>query len=563
MRTQIAVVERQPVVLHLLVALFVVASSSGTPALGQSPPPAQTFNESTDVVLLELDLDVADRRDRPVDELTLADLEVLVDGEPVPMIALERQATVSRAAVAERPSTDPGASTPTTTLSEQPWEIVIWADRHLSRPRSIPRVAAELRKRAAELAALGRVDVVVSDTSPHQLLAGSRDPKAIEKALDELETMVGYDTIRRERENMLEDAALTSNRTKILLIRQRLKEERRLITSAMSAFGDELVQRGPETSRRLAILVGDGFDLDSSSVAAAMGGDGDLAELEELRRQLQADTLELGLGPEVQALGERLAATGWTILAAADGALDVPGGAGADRAHREVFRRHMAQPNVADVGRASRLIDDPLGGLTQLADATGGLVRTGAKGTAAALERLAGRWRLTIQIPRPAEVLSEIDVRSRRPGLVIAHRRFVGPIDDASRATMLARRSLLGRESEPATLGLHAYREEVAEESPRVWSTKLVIRLEPAPRGVPGAEVGQVALAVEIENRPPLVATQPLVVPPLGADGTAPEAVELELTVRTRDREPRMAVGVVDATSGLSGSAVVAASAGG
>lgn len=67
--------------------------------------------------------------------------------------------------------------------NEDPWELLVWVDATLCRPESLPSTLLGLARHSTALARLGRVRVVLAGESPHEVLAPSREPLAIDAAL--------------------------------------------------------------------------------------------------------------------------------------------------------------------------------------------------------------------------------------------------------------------------------------------------------------------------------------------------------------------------------------------
>jgi len=68
----------------------------------------------------------------------------------------------------------------------RPWRIVIYVDRVLTGSRTLRTAAGSLAERAAILAALGPVEVVVAEPVPRVVLSATQDVRAIDEALSKL-----------------------------------------------------------------------------------------------------------------------------------------------------------------------------------------------------------------------------------------------------------------------------------------------------------------------------------------------------------------------------------------
>src|SRR5690606_31057529 len=134
---------------------------------------------------------------------------------------------------------------------------------------------------------------------PRHILSSSREPALIREKLRELAKIAGNDTIRRERQRLVQDVHMISENAISGLVRARLKEERQLVAGSLDNIRDELVSRPSSTTKRVLILIADGFDLDPSSIIAGVTGANDLAAMDVLRRQLQTEMASLSVGPQV------------------------------------------------------------------------------------------------------------------------------------------------------------------------------------------------------------------------------------------------------------------------
>lgn len=121
-------------------------------------------------------IDVVDAKGRPVDDLSLADLMLAVDGVAQPLADL-------------------GAPAKT-----EPWRIVLYFDRVTTGTRSLRAAADALIEQLPALAALGEVELVVAEPEPRELVPPTRAVAPLEEALAQLfVTAEGRDDLRQAR----------------------------------------------------------------------------------------------------------------------------------------------------------------------------------------------------------------------------------------------------------------------------------------------------------------------------------------------------------------------------
>ena len=138
----------------LLAALFTLATAGAAvaqPAREVPPPYAETVEVVESSVVVELP---ANRPDAGAEELL-----VLEGG-------------ISRRVTRLEPLG-----------GEDPWELLVWIDATLCRSESLASTLLGLARHSTLLARLGRVRVVLAEESPREVLAASREPRAIELAL--------------------------------------------------------------------------------------------------------------------------------------------------------------------------------------------------------------------------------------------------------------------------------------------------------------------------------------------------------------------------------------------
>jgi VWFA-related protein len=142
----------------------------------------------------------------------------------------------------------------------KPWRIVIYVDRVLTGARTLRTAAGSLAERAAELAALGPVEVVVAEPVPRVALSATRNVRAIDEALSKLWLAGdGRDDVRVLRQRFRDqkkDEGQAADRAG-----EALDEEARLVRRQEDALAEWLVAQEGSGPRAL-LLVSDGFDVD-------------------------------------------------------------------------------------------------------------------------------------------------------------------------------------------------------------------------------------------------------------------------------------------------------------
>ena len=114
--------------------------------------------------------------------LAAQDFEVLYDGQPRPVVAVETAAG--------------------------PWQIVIYLDAALTGSAGLRWAAAALAGRSDELTALGEVTIVVADPAPWTMLAPTRDRDRLNASLSQLARFQeGRDELLALRAQAVEEAA--------------------------------------------------------------------------------------------------------------------------------------------------------------------------------------------------------------------------------------------------------------------------------------------------------------------------------------------------------------------
>ena len=447
-----ATLPRPSAVLAVVLATALLAAfAAARPAAAQEGPgipPDRTFSGRAQVTAVDVLIDVRDESGRVPLDLRPADFQVLEDGEPRRVVAVER--------FSGRLQVAPLAALPATAdlQAAWTWNLVIYVDEVLSSTGSIRRAAESLARQAGDLTRLGTVEIVTADPEPRTVLQPTRSARLVEQALLQVARDPGRDAISRVRKRFLDelrvDRELTGgqgplsgvakvNTPRVNVNRRGIvwstvvQEDRllhgqqdRLLTWTASSLGD-----GP----RALLLVNDGYDLDPRDFYLSSVVDPtDLADLDALLQTYSPQQ-------RFAELTRVLAGSGWVCLnmALANAA---PTAYHVDAEVSGVGYRGDVVTNQ-ELQVANQLFYRPLDGLRELARQTGGELITAAAKVPMAVERLADRVRLTYQVARlPDGAMHRVEVLVRRPGLTVSAPRWSGSPAPEAVASARVRRLL-------------------------------------------------------------------------------------------------------------------------
>ena len=291
--------------LAVLCCLLVLSVPAGSSAQDPELAEGQTFRSETQVTAVDLLVEIeagawrqwATGRKRD-DALTTDDFEISVDGQPVPVVAVE----VPPSRLDDEWD---GESAPETSREIEPWHTVIWLDLVLAGTDEMRWATSRLQTAAARLTELGTVDVVVVEESPRRLLAASRDPEAVATVLSQLSLFPQGDdqlvSLRAEAIGEWEEGNFEPGMAEALI-----GEEFRLVRSRQDLMLDWLGGEGqPAVGRRALFWVSGGFDLDPEVFYAQLEGDSP-------GEPVAGETARAGiLRSETEALAAALAGYGW------------------------------------------------------------------------------------------------------------------------------------------------------------------------------------------------------------------------------------------------------------
>ena len=223
------------------------------------------------------------------------DLSVLLDGEPVPVVAVE----------------------PTSSRSAEPWRVVIYFDLPLTSSRTVRWASSLLAGRLRELLELGPVEIVVADPEPGRHLAASRDPELIDDMLSGIFLRTeGEDRLVRRREQFLiKHVAKPRAGARRAMSEKAVAAERRLIRASQDEMASWLIDNTGDTAGRVLFLVSDGFDLDPGRYYADAAVGAELALEAGSGAPARAEAASTPVSRDTETLARTLAAYGWTVVA--------------------------------------------------------------------------------------------------------------------------------------------------------------------------------------------------------------------------------------------------------
>ncbi|MDH3745030.1 MAG: tetratricopeptide repeat protein [Acidobacteriota bacterium] len=243
-------------------------------------------------VLVELEAGAGDRdrsRELP-EELDAEAFEVLLDGEPQRVVGLF----------------DPRLGA--TVVATEPWCLVLYFDFTSSAPSSLRWAADILADTAADLTALGDVEIVVANPWPLRRLAPTRDAGLLAETLSglALDPSGGQEILER-RALFLEALPVSLDLPAGELAKGLAGEEAGVIGRQLDVLVTALAERGTAAPGRAVFLLHDGFDLEPERFYRSEFG---IAAGEAVEAP---DSLRAG----VQSVAETLAGYGWTVVSLA------------------------------------------------------------------------------------------------------------------------------------------------------------------------------------------------------------------------------------------------------
>ncbi len=401
----------------------------------QEGEPTRSFADRVDVTVVELMIDVRDKKGLRVSGLEPEDFEVLEDGMPMVVLGvdypLSPAAPVPAVGPREAATSSPLAAPEAADPPPDRWRFLIYVDLPLTRKRTLRRAVKTLVGQVDELVALGPIEVVTANPQPRMVLPFSRDAGRVREALDSLQEGAGGHQLVRIRREFLRhmdmryqrDGSGADTEVVLNLVRGSISQEylflrRRLLTLAqwIAAYG--------HTPASAAILVSDGFDMSLTDFYVGA------TSRPEVELQLSQELKRYRMDPMIGELAREMAAHGWTSVMMALGGTPLDA-ADASLAYYDRFRSigESSDLRATAVAPPVSTLERPIEPLKLVAEETGGAVATVPKTAARALERIADRIRLSYQASRPSDGrVHRIEVRLRRDGLkLLAPRRVRSP----------------------------------------------------------------------------------------------------------------------------------------
>jgi VWFA-related protein len=195
----------------LAVAAVLVASAATDPP--QNETSAARFGDTARVDIVNIWVRVTDRGGSPVDGLRATNFELLVDGEPVPIVNFLATSAAggSPADGRDQPVSD-GVVEPSSTAVDLGRYLVIFVDNRGGRPLIRDKALSELAAQLPAYLADGRRIMLASQNGAIRILHGfADDPDELAEALNELaSTTVGGSPLAAERADLLDAMDRTS-----------------------------------------------------------------------------------------------------------------------------------------------------------------------------------------------------------------------------------------------------------------------------------------------------------------------------------------------------------------
>jgi VWFA-related protein len=448
-----------------LAALLVLAAPF---AAGQAAAQEETFSETVDVNVVNVEVFVTDQDGRRATGLTRDDFEVYEDGKRVAITNFYAMVGAEPAAVPAGATLEAGAA-PAAVPEEQSLQLAVYIDNHNFTPQARNRVLPDLEKfLTTQLRPEDRV-LLATYKGPGSLavrpLPAGR-PDVIKKALAEVAGELGSGTSRRtdldllirqieqgadpssgdlrEREASLQDAPVLWEA--ILFYAQQTYDESRATAGALEQFVDALAGL---PGRKALLYVSGGMPLRPAQALY----DAWLAKYSVVNRDLgmvatQSEALEVDTTRVFEKLGARANANRVTLYAL--GATGMPSPASVNFGRSDVWTRGHEQVEASGQGQSLITLVAPTGGFGA-ADVVGG---------ATMLARMREDFDSYYSLGyTPSHTRSgrnhKIEVRVKRPGLKARHRESYR---DRTGAEIMADKTLaalmFGSRENPLAVGL-------------------------------------------------------------------------------------------------------------
>ncbi len=438
--------------LLVLVARPVGAAPPGEPHSDRVATLAKASTETkVNVTAVRVLIRLRTAENRPVEDLRVEEIEVLEDGMPARVLAVERITAEERA---QAPSGSPGEPLQPPQAAPPRVCVVVYLLPKLAHRGDMPRVVSAIRNQAEKLVAMGPVSVVVADPEPKIVAASITGEAALVRVLAHANPSTSIwsqpEDIRR---HFLTDMQGPNNfRARLTRARLAAIDESSLLKGALGRIVSWA--RANAAGPGYLLLGMDGFDLDLADfylrVLQPKTPD-EMADFQRAQQEFLSFRLETSLANVAAALAER----GWSVVTFDSGQSILSFAGGAENAGREVFRELVGdrsgliakspsqQQTTFPVAQSTYY--RPREPLETLAEMTGGRVVNPDRPLDADFEDLGHAWVLSYQVDRPADGKAHsVEITSRRAGMTIAAPKLVFAGTPEGESEMRGRRLLAG-----------------------------------------------------------------------------------------------------------------------
>ena len=434
-----------------------LAPALGLPLRAAEPEPPRPVVSRAGAYVRTLTAVVTDAKGRPLARpLSLDDLEVLEDGVPATLLAVEpvRPSVREAAPAAARGRAEPAAP------KRRRVHQTLYVDTALMRLTSVKAVAGAVKAALPAILTAGPLEVVVADPSPKVWTAATEDAAALAASLTRLAVEVtGRDVVGRLRREVADARRAASNKATFgqsaafgelgttlrtdtsaggdpdappgdprLRVQEFAAQEASLVSLSLGRLRAFTVSR-PEIDFGILYLGTDGFDVDQALFYAPTG--------RGLARSQAFDRIPA----MVKECADALLARGWVA---------VPIGLGAV-SQAPVGRLAEDGPVVAVADEregGTPLMVRPVDPLRSFAEATGGEVVVSARKLPATLAGLSKAWAVSYQVATPPDGKSHaVTIRSRRRGVVVRAAESITAGTPEAAAALRALHVLSGEET--------------------------------------------------------------------------------------------------------------------
>lgn len=393
--------------------------------------PAVAGAEEINVTAVTTNLVALDQSGNAVLDLRAEEIEVYEDEQPA--VVLELIPGLGPSGIAQSSqAADQSADTEESEGLSRPWRVVVYVSTELAGRFVLPALCRSTAAQAPRLTALGPVDIVLADPSPHFVARAGDDPEALTEALEQLASEAsGVTSVEKIRRSFLQDfkpgvgfnqsytITQSSPATFAARARAAVQRERTIIRHEL----DRLVmwmQSQPPTTKGLLIWLTGGFDINPSDFYIPL-----VEQLDPfLARTLRSDHQTSSLQPEVVEIVEAALAFGWTVLPLNSSRLSFAHGAEYEGTGKAQHLGGVGANSIAAQGGEFRQVA-PNYPLQMVARGTGGEFVASEANLENALGRARSAYQLTYQTERPADgELHRLEMKCTRPGVRLRGRQY-------------------------------------------------------------------------------------------------------------------------------------------